>query len=75
MLNCHYITIIFYVALSSAISSSFSSFVPALHTLHLQQTMHGAANSNKGLATKSKMPKPAKIPITCVLCHITDALE
>lgn len=45
------------------------------HALHLQQTMHGAANNSRGDATNNKMPKLAKIPITCALCHTTDARE
>ena len=32
--------------------------------LHLQQMMQGAATRRTGEARTSKMPKPAKIPIT-----------
>lgn len=61
---------------SSSISSSGSSnFDPLVHTRHLQQTIHGAASNNNGLATRSSIPKPANIPITWVRCHITEALE
>jgi hypothetical protein len=31
--------------------------------------------SKSGEATNNKIPKPAKIPITCALCHTTDARE
>ncbi|KAE9541071.1 hypothetical protein AGLY_004316 [Aphis glycines] len=41
-----------------------SNFDPLVHTRHLQQTIHGAASNNKGLATSSSIPKPANIPIT-----------
>lgn len=54
---------------SLSISSNF------VEHLHLQQTIHGAANSNNGDATNNRMPKLAKIPITCALCHTTDARE
>jgi hypothetical protein len=33
--------------------------------LHLQQSTHGAAMSRSGEATRSKIPNPANIPITC----------
>lgn len=57
-------------------SSSLSSLlVPALQNRHLQHTIHGAANKSNGDATNSRIPKPANIPITWVLCHITEALE
>lgn len=57
-------------------SSSLSSLlVPALQTRHLQHTIQGAANKSSGDATSSRIPKPANIPITCVRCHITEALE
>ena len=42
---------------------------------HLQQTIQGAARSSSGDATSSNSPKPAKIPITCVRCQITEARE
>jgi len=44
------------------ISSSSSQH---LHTLHLQQSIHGAANKRKGDATSNKTPNPANIPTTC----------
>lgn len=56
-------------------SSGSSNFDPLVHTRHLQQTIHGAASNNNGLATSSNIPKPANIPITWVRCHITEALE
>jgi len=60
---------------SSCISSSVSSLLLPLQTRHLQQTIHGAARSRRGDATSSRIPNPAKIPITCVRCQITDARE
>lgn len=60
---------------SSCRSSSFSNLGVALHTRHLQHTMHGAASSSNGEATNKRIPNPANIPITCVRCQITDALE
>lgn len=45
-------------------SSGSSNFDPLVHTRHLQQTIHGAASNNNGLATSSSIPKPANIPIT-----------
>lgn len=56
-------------------ASTSSSFELLLHIRHLQQTMHGAANKRSGEATNNNIPKPAKIPITCARCHITDARE
>jgi len=35
-----------------------------VHDLHLQQMMQGAATRRTGEARTSRMPKPAKIPIT-----------
>lgn len=58
---------------SSGKSSSASSLVP-LQTLHLQQTMQGAASRRRGLATNRSKPKPAKMPMTWVLCQMTEAL-
>lgn len=58
---------------SSGKSSSASNLVP-LQTLHLQQTMQGAASRRRGLATSKRRPKPANIPMTCVLCQMTEAL-
>lgn len=60
---------------SSGKSSSPSNLPPPLHTRHLQHTIQGAANNNKGDATRRSIPKPANMPITCVRCQITDALE
>lgn len=31
--------------------------------------------SKRGEAAKRRIPKPAKIPITCARCHTTDARE
>lgn len=56
-------------------SSPSMSSIFALHRRHLQHTIHGAANSNKGDATSNKIPKLAKIPITWARCHTTDARE
>lgn len=56
-------------------SSGSSNFDPLVQTRHLQQTIHGAASNSNGLATRSNIPKPANIPITCVRCQITEALE
>lgn len=64
-----------HVVPSSGTSSSGSSLPPPLQTRHLQQTIQGAASRRRGDATKSRMPNPAKIPITCVRCHITLARE
>lgn len=60
---------------SNMSSSGSSNFDPLVQTRHLQQTIHGAASNNNGLATRSSIPKPANIPITWVRCHITEALE
>lgn len=62
-------------AVPEATDSSNSSSNRLLHTRHLQQTIHGAANNRRGDATSNRIPKPAKIPITCVRCQITEALE
>lgn len=55
---------------SPSTSSNFDE-----HKRHLQQTMHGAANSSNGDATNNKIPKLANIPITCARCQTTDARE
>lgn len=57
------------------VSPSSCSSLEEPQTRHLQHTMQGAANNSKGDATSRSRPKPAKIPITCVRCHITDARE
>lgn len=58
-----------------AVSPSSCSSLDEPHTRHLQHTIHGAANKSNGDATSKSNPNPAKIPITCVLCQITDARE
>lgn len=58
-----------------AVSPSSCSSLEEPQTRHLQHTIQGAANNSKGDATSRSRPKPAKIPITCVRCHITDARE
>ena len=44
--------------------ASPSSSSQHLQILHLQQRIHGAASSKNGEATRSRTPKPAKIPTT-----------
>lgn len=56
-------------------TDSGSSSSQHLHTLHLQHNIQGAASNKKGEATSNNTPNPAKMPTTCVLCHITEALE
>lgn len=60
---------------SKSISCSSSIFGPPLQIRHLQHTIQGAANNNNGEATNNKIPKPAKIPITCARCQTTEARE
>lgn len=55
------------------VGKTSSSSSQHLHTLHLQQRIHGAANSKKGDATSNNTPKPANIPTTCkenILIHV-----
>lgn len=37
--------------------------------------IYNLPSSRSGEATSSKIPKPAKIPITCALCQTTEARE
>jgi len=43
--------------------------------LHLQHMIQGAATNKRGEATRSRIPNPAKIPITCARWQMTEALE
>lgn len=53
-----------YVLCLDQVGKTSSSSSQHLHTLHLQQRIHGAAKSKKGEATNSNTPKPANIPTT-----------
>lgn len=79
LINLYYhYKLLFYLcnAIASSNSVSVSSnFVAPLHIRHLQHIIHGAASNRSGEATNNKIPKPANIPITCALCHTTDARE
>lgn len=66
---------LFSVIASSKSVSFSSSFAAPEQMRHLQQTIQGAASSNSGEATKRRIPKPAKIPITWARCHTTEARE
>lgn len=60
---------------SSKSVSVSSNFAAPEQMRHLQHTIQGAANKSSGDATSRRIPKPAKIPITCARCHTTDARE